>query len=127
MTTTPGNTIKLVKKNFNPKSAISSTFNVDDTNNEYIVYLAAPGLQRDDIRVYIKNRELTVSATKKEMMHCFMQNENQDYSAWSESFTLPQDADTVMTAAIYRNGELQIHIPKGNGEKSDEIQLLHVY
>ncbi len=127
MTTTTRNTISLVSKNRNRKSAIRSAFNVDNNKEEYIVYLAAPGLKRDEIRIYIKNRELTVSANKKEIMHCFTQNDNQGYSTWSESFTLPKDADTIMTAAVYRNGELQIHIPKGLAEESEDIKLLHVY
>lgn len=32
-----------------------------------------------------------------------------------------------MTAAIYRNGELQIHIPKGEKEENNEPTEVFVY
>lgn len=92
---------------------ISPAVNVDDKMMEYIVYVAVPGMQRKDFSVSVDKRLLTVAAAKTEALHCYSGGEQQTFPEWKETFTLPEDADTVMTAAVYRNGELEIHIPKG--------------
>jgi HSP20 family protein len=102
----------------NPKTSksgqeISPAVNVDDKMQEYIVYVAVPGMQRKDFSVKINNRLLTVAAAKTEALHCYSCDDQQTFPVWNETFKLPEDADTVMTAAVYRNGELEIHIPKG--------------
>ena len=105
--------------------------NINEGKEEYIIYVAVPGMQREDISISIKNKTLTVSVAKKEALHSFMDSKKEDFSNWTECFTLPTDADTVMTAAIYRNGELQIHIPKGKGkgkaEAASEASEVFVY
>jgi HSP20 family protein len=113
----------------NPKIGESphSSININDANEEYIVYIAVPGMQREDISISIKNKTLTVTAVKKEALHCFIDTDKQDCSKWTECFMLPADADTVMTAAIYHNGELQIHIPKGKTEAGGDTTEVFVY
>lgn len=92
---------------------ISPAVNVNDNMKEYIVYVAVPGMQRKDFSVRINKRMLTVAAAKTEALHCYSCDDQQTFPVWNETFKLPEDADTVMTAAVYRNGELEIHIPKG--------------
>ncbi|MBM3415709.1 MAG: Hsp20/alpha crystallin family protein [Bacteroidetes bacterium] len=92
---------------------IKSAINVNNTAQEYIVYVAVPGMERKDFAVRIDKRRLIVSAAKNEALHCFSLSDEQAHPTWKETFTLPDDADTVMTAAVYKNGELEIHIPKG--------------
>jgi HSP20 family molecular chaperone IbpA len=104
-----------------------SLVNISEGNQEYIIYVVVPGMLRDDVSICIKDKKLTVTASKKEALHCFMDNENKDFSHWSKCIDLPADADTVMTAAIYRNGELQIHIPKGKAEDAGEPTEVFVY
>lgn len=95
-------------------SAAPSAFSIDKNKEcEYIIYVAVPGMERKDFSVNIHNGQLVVSADKKEMLHCYDAGTGAVQARWEETFKLPKDADTVMTAAIYRNGELAIHIPKG--------------
>jgi HSP20 family protein len=103
------------------------TMNINEGKEEYIIYVAVPGMLREDISISIKNKKLTVSASKKEALHCFMDSDKEDFSNWKESIILPVDANTVMTAAVYRNGELQIHIPKGKTETIGDITEVFVY
>jgi HSP20 family protein len=92
---------------------ISSAVNIDEGKDEYIVYVVIPGMQRNDFGISINEGLLIISADKQEALHCFGKKNNEKLSHWKETVELPENADTVMTAAIYRNGELQIHIPKG--------------
>jgi HSP20 family protein len=108
-------------------SKLSPVINVGNDKKEYIIYLAVPGMERKDFSVTIKNKKLTVSAAKTEALHCFSTLEQKGFSEWKQTFTLPEDADTVMTAAIYKNGELQIHIPKGRSNTTGSCVELFVY
>ena len=121
MHTNPKNHLKIsglqqhrVKKNLKKADpAIDSVSAFNESPDEYVLYVAVPGMQRKDFAIAIKGRELIVSANKKETLHIFHGNEEPTFPRWAEKFKLPEDADTVLTAAVYRNGELAIHIPKG--------------
>lgn len=117
--------IKKMKKSVDDKRKLfTSPININEVDEEYIIYIAVPGIERENINAMISNGELIVSAKKKELQHDFMESTEDDCSHWKESFTLPVDADTLMTAAICRNGELQIHIPKAKMNKGETYKPL---
>lgn len=119
----------LPPKNLMEKKAavITSAINMNEGNNEYVVYVAVPGMVRKDFSVTISNKLLTVAAAKREALHCFSLFDEQNFPEWTETFTLPEDADTVMTAAVYKNGELEIHIPKGKDAHTDKPVDVYIY
>ncbi|MEQ1675191.1 MAG: Hsp20/alpha crystallin family protein [Chitinophagaceae bacterium] len=127
MTSTTIKKSTLLKNSIRKKKGSSASVSMDEDRQEYIVYVVVPGMQRQDISIKIRNKELTVTALKEQALHCYMDSEKQLFSQWTESFILPDDADTVMTAAVYRNGELQIHIPKGKNGSSDKPVEVFVY
>lgn len=108
-------------------SAITSAINMNEGKGEYVVYVAVPGMERKDFSVSINNKLLTVAAVKREAIHCFSLFDEQSFPEWKETFTLPDDADTVMTAAVYKNGELEIHIPKGKDAQAGKPVDIYIY
>lgn len=108
-------------------TGVSSAVSLSGNKEEYIVYVAVPGMERKDFSVTIINKKLIVSAVKKEAVHYFSQSDEQFFPEWKEIFTLPNDADTVMTAAEYRNGELAIHIPRGKDNPGNTPVEVYVY
>lgn len=109
------------------KKATPSLFSIDEGPQEYIVYITAPGMQRKDISVCIHQKKITISAEKEQALHCVLPGTKRNLSHWSSTLTLPMDADTLMTAAEYHNGELQIHIPKGTAEHTSSPVQVFVY
>jgi HSP20 family protein len=106
-------------------SAIKPALNMKKGKDEYIVYVAVPGMERKDFSVSITNKLLTIKAHKCEALHCFTAKDEPVLAEWNETFALPDDADTVMTAAVYRNGELAIHIPRGNtGTTGKSVEVI---
>lgn len=122
MTITSSQPVRKINLSRLEKHNLASSVNMNEYKKEYIIYVVAPGMLREDIRVYIENRELTISVARKEPLHCFL-----NYAKRDEKFKLPIDADTMMIAAIYRNGELQIHIPKGSSYNYAIIKEVFVY
>ena len=89
--------------------------NIAETENEFEVELAVPGLKKEDFKINLEKNVLTVSADKKAEEI----NENKkfskreySYSSFSRSFTLPQSADQNKIEADYTDGILKLTIAK---------------
>jgi HSP20 family protein len=89
--------------------------NLRETNNEYIVELSVPGMNKGDFNVDIQDGVLTVSSEKEEES----KNDDKDYkrrefsySSFSRSFTLPENANEERVEAKYTDGILEVKIPK---------------
>jgi|GEM_PF-3126879 HSP20 family molecular chaperone IbpA len=102
--------------------------NIDETDHEYIVMLAAPGFSKEALQIKIEKNILSVEASKKpdniEYIHDCCEY---DYRRWKRFFPLPENADALMTRACYINGELIITIPKGKNDSSIFIHSVYVY
>lgn len=103
--------------------------NIDETDREYIFILAAPGFGRDSFLIELEQELLKISVVRltrnTEPVH---QLKEYDYSGWERVFLLPDDADALMTTAIYRNGELLIYIPRSDtAVKEKEKFSIYVY
>ena len=92
--------------------------NVKESEQEYKITIAAPGLEKQDFDIQLDQGILTISAEKEENKEAngkFSRREY-NYSSWTRSFTLPEDALDGKISAEYKNGELRIAVPK-NGKK----------
>ena len=89
--------------------------NVNETEKEFRLNIAAPGLDKKDFRVEAMDDMLTISCEKEkeEKDETGRYNRREyNYSSWSRSFTLPENCVTGQINAEYKNGELMIMIPK---------------
>ena len=90
--------------------------NVAETEKEFKLTIAAPGLEKKDFKVDAYDDMLTISAEhereEKEEKNGRFNRREYNYSSWSRSFTLPENCDSGKIDAEYKNGELKILIPK---------------
>ena len=86
--------------------------NVSETEREFKLCIAAPGLEKKDFKVEAFDEMLTISAEheteKKEEKNGRFNRREYNYSSWSRSFTLPENCDASKIDAMYNNGELKI-------------------
>ncbi|HMT73997.1 MAG TPA: Hsp20/alpha crystallin family protein [Chitinophagaceae bacterium] len=115
-----------MKRNQNTEPHRHARASLSDNKCEYIFYVVLPGMRRSEIEVNIHKKELTVSAVRNDSLHG-LYTARPALKSWKESFRLPADADTLMTAAVYHKGELEIHIPKGENIPENHIHRIHVY
>lgn len=103
--------------------------NVSENENEYKLCIAAPGLEKKDFKVEMREDLLTISAEKikeeKEEKGRYNRREY-NYSSWSRSFTLPEDVEGNKIDARYENGELKISIPKTAGKEKKNVKSISV-
>ncbi len=108
---------------FNFSRALSvPAINVKETEHEYKLSIAAPGLDKTDFEIQVHQGMLTISAEKEEHKSTDDKYNRREYnySCWNRSFTLPEDAVDGKISAEYKNGELKIEVPKnGNKQKRE--------
>lgn len=92
--------------------------NIRETNDDFRIEVAAPGMTRDDFKVELDHHVLTVSSQRED------KREDQEpdgsytrrefsYQAFQRSFTLPEDkVEGENIAARYADGILHITVPK---------------
>ena len=101
--------------------------NVIETDKEYKVEIAAPGLTRDDFKIDInEDNELTVSMEKKVekneesekegKKHTYLRREF-SYSSFRQRMILPDNVNVDNIDAKMENGVLTIDIPKKTEEE----------
>jgi HSP20 family protein len=102
--------------------------NISETDSEYLIEMATPGLHRDDFSIEINQSVLTISA-KKESPPPAAANDRceYDYTHWTRAFSLPEDADAILANALYKNGELVIRIPRSNQCENKGKIIIYVY
>jgi HSP20 family protein len=104
-------------KFFNAETQYSlPAVNIVENKDDYRIEVAAPGLNKDDIKVNLENNVLTVSSEKEENSEekngeKVMRKEFSYYS-FNRSFTLPLTVDAEKIRATHKDGILQIMIPK---------------
>lgn len=89
--------------------------NIHETDEGFLLELAAPGLQKEDFKVNLDGNVLSLSAELKS------ENEEKNeklircefsYNSFSRSFSLPKSADLDKIKADYKDGILKVSIPK---------------
>lgn len=102
---------------FNLGKAINvPAVNISETEKEFNLSIAAPGLEKKDFKVDAYDDMITISAEhekeEKEDENGRFNRREYNYSSWSRSFTLPENCNFGKIDAFYKNGELKITIPK---------------
>ncbi len=89
--------------------------NVIDNEKEYKIDIAAPGLKEEDFNITIKDNTLLVKAEKelekKEEKDNYIKTEY-NYNSFSRLFHLEDNVNDDAVTATYKNGVLELIIPK---------------
>jgi HSP20 family protein len=104
------------------------SINVKETDNEYKLSIAAPGLDKNDFDIQVHQGTLTVSAQKEESKNSNDKYNRREYnySSWARSFSLPEDALDGKISAEYKNGELRIDVPRSGDKKKQEGKRIEI-
>ena len=95
--------------------------NVQETNDEYMIDVAAPGMKRNDFKIELDNDVLTISSQREDSHEEKDGNYSRrefSYQSFQRSFSLPQNkmkGDEIK--AKYIDGILHITIPKAEEAK----------
>ncbi|MBF0444756.1 MAG: Hsp20/alpha crystallin family protein [Magnetococcales bacterium] len=99
---------------------------IREDENQIVVKADLPGMEQKDIQVNVDNGMLTISGERK-----FDDEENKEnyhrveraYGRFSRSFQLPNTTDMGKIGAAYKNGVLEVTLPKLEEAKPRSIQV----
>ena len=103
-----------------------SAININEEEREYVLFATASGLRREDFSISVDKKVLTVVAAGSEQPVEPKKRGAKNPAEQVRTFTLPDNADPLLTCATYNNGSLEIHIPKGTNTEEKPL-LIHVY
>ena len=97
---------------------------IDETENDFLVKVELPGVDKDDVSVNIENGVLTIRGEKKVKTEDKKRHRVEcSYGSFIRSFTLPQSVKSDETEAEYKNGILKLTIPKQKEAKPKQIDV----
>jgi HSP20 family protein len=98
---------------------------VIEENNAILVKVEVPGVDEKDLRVMFEDGVLTVTGERQ-----FERKDDRNYhriermyGTFTRTFTLPRSVDASRIVADYRNGVLEISIPKKEESLPKQIQI----
>ncbi len=102
--------------------------NITEDENSFTLEIAAPGLEKKDFSIDLKENAIHISAKKEEEEK---ENNKKNYksrefnfSSFKRSFRLPENTDIDHISAEYIHGILHVTLPKKeNAKKTVEIQI----
>ena len=104
--------------------------NVTETEKDFRLSIAAPGLEKKDFKIDAYDDMLTISAEhekeQKEEKDGRFNRREYNYSSWSRSFTLPENCDFGKIDAEYKNGELKLVVPKIEVKEPKKMKTITV-
>lgn len=92
---------------------------VEDRDNEIFVRAEIPGFEVNELDVQLGDRLLTIKAEKKTEG----KGSAAEYRSYHRSITLPEGIKTEGIEAKYRNGVLELHLPKSEKAKPKRIPV----
>lgn len=106
--------------------------NVKETDDNYELELAVPGMSKKDFKVEFENDVITISSEMKENKEDGNKNGNYhrqefSYQGFRRSFSLPENTvDGDKIKASYENGVLKVEIPKKEEVKPKPARLIEI-
>lgn len=105
--------------------------NVDmyEEGNKIVVKAEVPGLSKENIEVTFKDNILTISGEKKKEEKVENKNYYQlerSYGTFSRSVYLPTEVKSEEASATFRDGILEIQIPKAEGSQ-ENVKKINIH
>jgi len=95
--------------------AFAPVVDIEEKEKEYVVTVELPGVRKDDVKINLKDNVLTVSGEKKSEKKIDEKNYHQTeriFGSFQRCFRLPELVDQEKIAADFKNGILNVAIPK---------------
>lgn len=99
---------------------------ISETEDEFVVSADVPGLKSDDIKISVANNVLTLRGEKKNVREEKEENFHRverTCGSFERTFSLPSGVDSGNIRAKYKDGVLDVRLPKSKEAKPQEIKV----
>ena len=104
--------------------------NIYENNEKFEIEIAAPGLEKEDFKIDLRNDHLVVYSEKKDKKEekekgKVVRSEFR-YSSFQRMFALPKEVDVANIKATHKNGILTIELPKKTEYKENWSRQIEI-
>jgi HSP20 family protein len=102
------------------------TVDVYEEKDDIVVKAELPGMDKDNIEVNLTDRTLTIKGEKKkeeEMKEENYYRSERSYGSFLRTLELPKDVHADKVKATFKNGILEVRMPKTEEAKAKEIKV----
>ena len=99
---------------------------IAEQENEYLVKVELPGINKDDVKITVESNVLTVRGEKKQDQEVKEDNYHRverTYGSFLRSFRLPSSVRADRIDAVYKDGILTVTLPKAEEAKPKQIEV----
>jgi HSP20 family protein len=107
-------------------SAWRPAVDIYDTDNALVIKVELPGIEKDDVSVDVKGNVLTIKGERsfdKEIKEENYYRKERSIGKFQRSFTLPEAVNPEAIKANFKNGVLEIEVPKPEEKKPKQISI----
>jgi HSP20 family protein len=102
------------------------TVDISETDGEYLIKAELPEVKKEDVKVTVENGVLTLQGERrqeKEEKGKRFHRVERLYGSFVRSFSLPESVDESGVKAEYKEGVLNLHLPKSEKVKPKAIDV----
>ena len=99
---------------------------ITEDDREYVIKAELPELRKEDVKVTVENGVLTIAGERKfekEEKKKKYHRVERGYGSFVRTFALPEDADADRVKAQFKQGILEVHLPKNEKAKPKQIEV----
>ncbi|NOR17694.1 Hsp20 family protein [candidate division WOR-3 bacterium] len=99
---------------------------IEESNGNIVVKAEIPGMEKDEIKVSVRNNMLSISGERKQEIETkdkTFHRIERSYGKFSRIITLPSEVDADKIKAAYKDGVLNIILPKPESMKPKQIEV----
>lgn len=107
-------------------SSLNPQVEVTEKDQEYLVHADLPGMKREDFDITVEGNRFVLRGERKEETKDDKKGyhySERRYGSFARAFALPTDIDSEKVKASYKNGVLEVVLPKTAKEKTKKIEV----
>lgn len=109
-----------------PTEARMPIVDVFEEKDDIVVKAELPGMEKDNIEVNLTDRTLTIKGEKKKEEEVKKENyyrSERSYGSFLRTLELPKEVQSDKVKAAFKNGILEIRMPKTEDAKAKEVKV----
>jgi len=102
------------------------TVDLYEEKDDIVVKAELPGMEKDDIEINLTDDRLTIKGEKKQEQETKRENyyrSERSYGSFIRTLDLPREVQTDKVKAAFKNGVLEIRLPKTEEAKKKETKV----
>jgi len=97
-----------------------------EKGDDLVIRAEIPGVEKDDIDIHVENNTLSIRGERrreKDYVEDRAYRAERIFGSFVRTFRLPRTVDSSRISASYRNGVLELQIPKAEEAKPKRIEI----